>query len=60
MNIELIVVSVVVLVVHQDGIAVFKRKSQTPIAVDADGPMTRLVALEGMPVPARSFHVFRP
>ena len=35
-NIELMVTSVVILVVHQDGIAVFKRKSQTPVAVHAD------------------------
>jgi hypothetical protein len=32
LNIELMVTSVVILVVHQDGIAVFKRKSQTPVA----------------------------
>ena len=33
-NIELIVTSVVVLIIHQDGIAVFKRKRQAPVAVD--------------------------
>jgi hypothetical protein len=32
LNIELMVTSVAILVVHQDGIAVFKRKSQTPVA----------------------------
>jgi hypothetical protein len=36
LNIELINTSVVILVVHQDGIAVFKSKSQTPVAVHAD------------------------
>ena len=36
LNIELIVTSVVVLIIHQDGIAVFKCKSQAPVAVDAD------------------------
>jgi hypothetical protein len=35
LNIELINTSVVILVVHQDGIAIFKNKSQTPVAVDA-------------------------
>ena len=35
LNIELIITSVVVLVVDQHGIAVFKRKSQTPVAVNA-------------------------
>ena len=38
LNIELMVTSVVVLVVHHDGIAVFKRKRQTPVAIDADRP----------------------
>jgi hypothetical protein len=36
LNIELINTSVVILVVHQDGIAVFKSKSQTPVAVHAN------------------------
>jgi len=33
---ELMIASVVILIVDQDGIAVFERKSKTPIAVDAD------------------------
>jgi hypothetical protein len=36
LNIELINTSVVILVVRQDGIAVFKSKSQTPATVHAD------------------------
>jgi hypothetical protein len=37
LNIELMVTSMVILVVHQDGIAVFKRKSQTPVAEPGAG-----------------------
>jgi hypothetical protein len=33
---ELIVTSVVILIVHQDGIAIFKRESQPPVAGYAD------------------------
>jgi hypothetical protein len=54
------VTSVVILIVRQDGIAVFKRKSQTPVAVDADRSVTGKATLEGMPVPSRTVHVFRP
>jgi len=60
LNIELMVTSVVILVVHQDGIAVFKCKSQTPVAVDADRPVAGKAALEGVPVPVRTVHVFGP
>ena len=59
-NIELMVTSLVILVVHQDGFAAFKRKSQTPVAVDADRPVARKAALEGMPAPPRTVHVFGP
>jgi hypothetical protein len=37
LNIELINTSVVILVVHQDGIAIFKSKSQTPVAEPGAG-----------------------
>ena len=58
MNMERIVTSVLILIVHQDGIAVFKCKSQTPVAVDANRPVTRKAAFERVPVPARTVHVF--
>ncbi len=41
--------SVVILVVHKDGISVFKRKRKTRIAVDADRPVTGKVALDQVP-----------
>jgi hypothetical protein len=49
LNIELIVTSVVILVVDHDGIAVFKRKSESPVAVDADRRVTGTALFEGVP-----------
>lgn len=54
---ELTVTSVVIPMVDQDGIAVFKRKGQPPIAVDADRPVPRTTALEGVPFPAGAIHI---
>jgi hypothetical protein len=51
---ELIVTSVVILVVHQGGVSVFKSKGQTPVAIDTDRPVARKAALEGVPVPTWS------
>lgn len=60
LNMALIIASMVILIVDQDGVAVFERKGQAPVTVYADRPVTSKTAMKGVPVPAGTIHVFGP
>jgi len=51
---------VVILIINQNGIAIFKRKRQTPVAINADRAVTTQTAFERVSVPTGTVHVFGP
>src|SRR6185437_16198306 len=50
---------VIILVIDEHGIGAFKRKSQPPVLVYPNCPMTFHVALERVPFPAGNIHLLR-
>jgi len=50
---------VVVLIVDQYGVAVFKHECQPPIATDTDAPVVFELPFEGMQIPAGNAHIRR-
>ncbi len=52
--------SVIVLIVNENGILALERKRQSPVSAHPNRPMTFLVALQWMELPARHIHVLGP
>lgn len=49
----------IILIIHQNGILTFKPKSQTPVSIDLDGPVTSQLALQRVQIPSGEVHAVR-